>query len=135
MSNENGNGNQHRNGNSPYGQVNGNGNSSGHQRNGHVPPNGVARNGTGNHNDNGRHGADSIPAHDLLWDSLPTGRHRQAGPATGRQPGLPAQGPGQPVGQLPGGAHRHRPGQPASSGMGAGATRSSAMSSSGTWTR
>ena len=60
MSNENGNGN-HRNGNSPNGHVT----SNGHQRNGHVPANGVAKNG------NGHHGADAIPAHDLLWDSLP----------------------------------------------------------------
>ena len=44
---------------------NGNGNSNGHQRNGHVPANGVAKNG------NGHHGADAIPANDLLWDSLP----------------------------------------------------------------
>ena len=70
MSNENGNGN-HRNVNSPNGHVNvnGNGNSNGHQRNGHVPPNGVAKN--GNHNGNAFHGAESLPAHDLLWDSLP----------------------------------------------------------------
>ena len=72
MSNENGNGNNRRNGNCPNGQVNGNGNS-----NGHVPANGATRN--GNHNGNGHHGADVIPAHDpassaglaLLWDSLP----------------------------------------------------------------
>ena len=44
---------------------NGNGNSNGHQRNGHVPANGASKNG------NGHHGADAIPAHDLLWDSLP----------------------------------------------------------------
>ena len=62
MSNENGNGNHHRNGNNPNGHVNENG----HPRNGHIPTNGVARNG------NGHHGADSIPASDLLWDSLPT---------------------------------------------------------------
>ncbi|MYC38308.1 MAG: hypothetical protein F4X66_15560 [Chloroflexi bacterium] len=61
MSNENG--NQHRNGNSP----NGHGNANGNQRNGQVPANGVAKNGNGN----GHHGAESIPAHDLLWDSLP----------------------------------------------------------------
>ena len=69
MSNENGNVNHHRNGNSPGGQVNlnGNGNSNGHQRNGHVPASGAAKNGNGN----GHHGAGSIPAHDLLWDSLP----------------------------------------------------------------
>ena len=64
MSNENGNGNHHRNGHSPNGHVdvdvNGNGNSNGHRRNGHVPANSVARNGNG-----------SIPVHDLLWDSLP----------------------------------------------------------------
>ena len=73
MSNENGNGNHHRNGNNPNGQVpvNGNSNSNGHQRNGHVPPNGIAKNGNGNHNGNGHHAADAIPAHDLLWDSLP----------------------------------------------------------------
>jgi len=71
MSNENG--NHHRNGNSPNGQVHENGNSNGHQRNGHVPVNGVARNGNGNHSGNGHHSAESIPAHDLLWDSLPTG--------------------------------------------------------------
>ena len=65
MSNENGNGNHNRNGNSPSGQDNVNGNSNGYQRNGHVPANGVAKNG------NGHHGAESIPAHDLLWDSLP----------------------------------------------------------------
>ena len=81
MSNENGNGN-HRNGNNANGHVpangvprngngnhngnvNGNGNSNGHQRDGQVPANGVSRNG------NGHHGADAIPAHDLLWDSLP----------------------------------------------------------------
>ena len=69
MSNENGNGNHNRNGN------NGNGNN-GHQRNGHVPA-GVNGNGNhsvpanGNHNGNGNHPADTIPAHDLLWDSLP----------------------------------------------------------------
>ena len=73
MSNENGNGNQHSNGNSPNGHVNvnGNGNSNGNSPNGHVPANGVVKNGNGNHNGNGHHGAESIPAHDLLWDSLP----------------------------------------------------------------
>ncbi len=69
MSNENGNGNHHRNGHSPNGHVdvdvNGNGNSNGHRRNGQIPANGVAKNG------NGHHGAESIPVHDLLWDSLP----------------------------------------------------------------
>ena len=67
MSNANGNGNHNRNGNNPNGHVNvnGNGNSNGHLRNGHVPPNGAAKNG------NGHHGVDAIPAHDLLWDSLP----------------------------------------------------------------
>ena len=50
----------------------------GHQdgsANHHVPANGVAKNGNGNgngnQNGNGHHAADSIPAHDLLWDSLP----------------------------------------------------------------
>ena len=47
MSNENGNGNHH------------------------VPSNGVAKNGNGGNNGNGHHPADTIPAHDLLWDSLP----------------------------------------------------------------
>ena len=67
MSNENGNGNHHRNGHSPSGHVdvNGNGNSNGHRRNGQIPANGVAKNG------NGHHGAESIPVHDLLWDALP----------------------------------------------------------------
>ena len=69
MSNENGNGN-HRNGNQRNGHVpaNANGNGNGHQNgngNHHVPANGVAKNG------NGHQPADSIPAHDLLWDSLP----------------------------------------------------------------
>ena len=70
MSNENGN---HRNGANNNGhQRNGqvNGNNNGHQNgngNHHIPANGVAKNGDGN----GRHATDSIPAHDLLWDSLP----------------------------------------------------------------
>ena len=73
MSNENGNGNHHRNGNSPNGQVNvnGNGNSNGHQRNGQVPANGHDPANGASKNGNGHHGADAIPAHDLLWDSLP----------------------------------------------------------------
>ena len=75
MSNENGNGN-HRNGSNNGHQRNGhdNGSVNGRQNgngNHHVPANGVSRN--GNYNGNGRHpdAADSIPAHDLLWDSLP----------------------------------------------------------------
>ena len=40
-----------------------NGNSN--QRNGHAPTNGVFKNGNGNH------AIDTIPGHDLLWDSLP----------------------------------------------------------------
>ena len=60
MSNENGNGNQRN------GQVNGhqNGNA-----NHDIPANGVAKN--RNNNGNGHHAAETIPAHDLLWDSLP----------------------------------------------------------------
>ena len=54
MSNENGNGNHNRNGN--------NANANGHQRNGHVPA---------SVNGSGHHPADTIPAHDFLWDSLP----------------------------------------------------------------
>ena len=74
MSNENGNGNgNHRNGANTNGhqrnsQVNGSVN--GHQNgngNHHVPANGVFKNGNGHHPD----AADSLPAHDLLWDSLP----------------------------------------------------------------
>ena len=72
MSNENGNGNHrngaNNNGHQRNGQVNGSVN--GHQdgsANHHVPANGVAKNGNGN----GHHSADSIPAHVLLWDSLP----------------------------------------------------------------
>ena len=75
MSTENGNGN-HRNGSNNGHQRNGhdNGSVNGRQNgngNHHVPANGVSRN--GNHNGNGRHpdAADSIPAHDLLWDGLP----------------------------------------------------------------
>ena len=72
MSNENGNGN-HRNGANTNGhqrnsQVNGSVN--GHQNgngNHHIPANGVFKNGNGHHPD----AADTIPAHDLLWDSLP----------------------------------------------------------------
>ena len=66
MSNENGNGNQRN------GHVNGNNN--GHQNgngNHHIPANGVAKNGNGSNKGNGHHPADTIPAHDLLWDSLP----------------------------------------------------------------
>ena len=68
MSNENGNGNQRN------GHVNGNNN--GHQNgnaNHDIPANGAAKNGNGNHNGNGNghHAAETIPAHDLLWDSLP----------------------------------------------------------------
>ena len=82
MSNGNGNGNENGNGNHRNGA-----NNNGHQRNGQVngsvnghqngsanhdiPANGVAKNGNGNHNGNGHQPADSIPAHDLLWDSLP----------------------------------------------------------------
>ena len=70
MSNENGN---HRNGANNNGhQRNGqvNGSANGHQNgntNHDIPANGVTKNGNGN----GHHPADSIPAHDLLWDSLP----------------------------------------------------------------
>ena len=63
MSNENGNGN-HRNG---HAKGSANGSANGHQNgnsDGHIPTNGVSRNG------NGHHGAESIPTHDLLWDSL-----------------------------------------------------------------
>ena len=74
MSNENGNGNgNHRNGANNNGhQRNGqvNGSVNGHQNgsaNHHIPANGVFKNGNGHHPD----AADSIPAHDLLWDSLP----------------------------------------------------------------
>ena len=97
MSNENDN---QRNGNSPNGHGNGN------QRNGQVPANGVAKNG------NGHHGADVHPRPRPAVGLPARQRHRQAGPAPGRQPGLPAQGPGQPERLLPGGPHRHRPGQP-----------------------
>ena len=45
--------------------MNDNGNSNGHQRNGHIPTNSEPP-GTAT----GNHGAESIPAHDLLWDSL-----------------------------------------------------------------
>ena len=77
MSNENGNGNHNRNGDGN------NANANGHQRNGHVPAgvngngnhqvpaSGAARNGNHNGTGNGHQAADSIPAHDLLWDSLP----------------------------------------------------------------
>ena len=53
---------------------NGNGNNNGHQNgnaNHDIPANGVAKNGNGNHNGNGHHATETIPAHDLLWDSLP----------------------------------------------------------------
>ena len=72
MSNENGNGNHrngaNNNGHQRNGQVNGsvNGNGNGNH---HVPANGVAKD--GHHNGNGHQPAESIPAHDLLWDSLP----------------------------------------------------------------
>ena len=72
MSNENGNGN-HRNGANNNGrQRNGqvNGSVNGHQdgsANHHISANGVAKNGDGN----GHQPAEAIPAHDLLWDSLP----------------------------------------------------------------
>ena len=72
MSNENGNGNHrngaNNNGHQRNGQVNGSAN--GHQNgntNHDIPANGVAKNGNGN----GHHPAEAIPAHDLLWDSLP----------------------------------------------------------------
>ena len=72
MSNENGNGNHrngaNNNGHQRNGQVNGSAN--GHQNgnaNHDIPANGVTKNGNGN----GHHPADAIPAHDLLWDSLP----------------------------------------------------------------
>ena len=111
MSNENGN---HRNGANTNGhqrnsQVNGsvNGNQNGNG-NHHIPANGVAKNGNGHHPDS----ADTFAGLDLLWDSLPASGHREAGPTPGRQPGLPAQGPGQPELQLRRGPHRHRPGQP-----------------------
>ena len=85
MSNENGNGNHNRNGNNGNGHANpnGNGNNNEQQRNGHVPAgvngngnhhvpaNGAAKNGNHNGNGNGHNAADSIPAHDFLWDSLP----------------------------------------------------------------
>ena len=89
MSNENGNGNHrngaNNNGHQRNGQVNGSAN--GHQNgnaNHDIPANGVAKNGNANHdipangvakngnnNGNGHHVADTNPAHDLLWDSLP----------------------------------------------------------------
>ena len=76
MSNENGNGNHrngaNNNGHQRNGQVNGSAN--GHQNgnaNHDIPANGVAKNGNGNHNGNGHQPADTVPAHDLLWDSLP----------------------------------------------------------------
>ena len=122
MSSENGNGNHHRNGNSPNGQLN----SNGHQRNGHAPANGAAKNGTGNHNGNGQHGAESIPAHDLLWDSLPASVTDKLCPAPGRQPGLPAQGPGQPVGLPTWRAAPSSTKRTGYSGTAAGATRWSA---------
>ena len=87
MSNENGNGNHDRNGNNANGRSNGNGHSNnGHvpagvNGNGHgnangngnhqVPASGAARNGNHNGNGNGHQAADTIPAHDFLWDSLP----------------------------------------------------------------
>ena len=76
MSNEHGNGNHrngaNNNGHQRNGQVNGSVN--GHQNgnaNHDIPANGVAKNGNGSANGNGHHAADAIPAHDLLWDSLP----------------------------------------------------------------
>ena len=74
MSNENGNGNQRNgHGNNNGHQNNGHGNNNGHQNgngNHYIPSNGVSKNGS-NHNGNGHHADDSIPTHDLLWDSLP----------------------------------------------------------------
>ena len=75
MSNENGNGNgNHRNGannngHQRNGQVNGsvNGNQNGNA-NHPIPANGASK--IGSNNGNGHHAADTIPSHDLLWDSL-----------------------------------------------------------------
>ena len=76
MSNENGNGNHrndaNNNGHQRNGQVDGSVN--GHQdgnANHHIPANGVSKNGNGSNNGNGHQPAEAIPAHDLLWDSLP----------------------------------------------------------------
>ncbi len=89
MSNENGNGNQRN------GHVNGS--ASGHQNdngNHHIPANGVSKNGNGSNNGNGHQPAEAIPAHDLLWDSLPASVTDKLGPS----PWTPAWSPSARVG-------------------------------------
>ena len=111
MSNENGNGNQHSNGNSPNGHisVNGHSNCNGQRRNGHVPASGERQPRKRQRAPRRRRPSPPTTSSGTACPASVTdklGQHLDSSLVSQRR------GRGNRNGQLPGGPHRHRPGQP-----------------------